>query len=280
MKRKRLLIMVGLALLSGLAAAYIAIDYLATQRPTIITPQRTAVKAAVAARDLALGAVVTAEDVRLLDWPGEMLPAGYVATAEAVVGRALIRPVSANEPFLEMKLAGGSGRGLPVLIPEGMRAVSVRVDEVIGVAGFVLAETRVDVLVTIAPPADNRERITRVVLQNILVLAAGQAIEQTADGKPMTVTVITLLVTPEQAETLTRAANEGRIQLALRGVLDLEEVTTTGVRVASLVAGAQTGPPRRVDSARPSQRVTRAGDRGAVVELFKGGGRTLTVFND
>jgi pilus assembly protein CpaB len=280
MKRKRLLIMVGLALLSGLAAAYIAIDYLATQRPTIITPQRTAVKAAVAARDLALGAVVTAEDVRLLDWPGEMLPAGYVATAEAVVGRALIRPVSANEPFLEMKLAGGSGRGLPVLIPEGMRAVSVRVDEVIGVAGFVLAETRVDVLVTIAPPADNRERITRVVLQNILVLAAGQAIEQTADGKPMTVTVITLLVTPEQAETLTLAANEGRIQLALRGVLDLEEVTTTGVRVASLVAGAQTGPPRRVDSVRPSQRVTRTGDRGAVVEMFKGGGRTLTVFND
>lgn len=279
MRRKRLLIMMAVAVLSGLAAAYVAMDYLASQRPVAITPQRASAKVAVAVRDLPLGAIVQMEDVRLIDWPGEVVPAGFVTTAEGVVGRGLIRPISMNEPYLETKLADRSaGGGLPIVIPEGMRAVSVRVDEVIGVAGFVLPGTRVDVLTTISPPGETREKMTRLILQNIQVLTAGQMIEQTPEGKPMTVTVITLMVTPEQAETLTLAATEGRIQLALRGVLDLEEVTTPGSRVANLLGPA---PAARSGTVRRVTRVAPRSETGpTVVETFKGGVRTLTTFNN
>jgi pilus assembly protein CpaB len=142
------------------------------------------------------------------------------------------------------------------VIPDGMRAVSVKVDEVIGVAGFVLPGTRVDVLATFG---DRDEAVTRVILQNVEALAAGQTTQPDAQGKPQTVPVITLLVSPEEAEDLTLAATQGQIQLALRGTLDQQSVPTDGSRVGGLVRGASTEPVRRVTaSAAPrssSQRV-------------------------
>jgi pilus assembly protein CpaB len=276
MRRKRLVLLILAALLSGLAAAYIALNYLGSQRPIVATPQRTEVRMAVAVRDLALGAVVQAEDIRLVDWPGKQLPEGYFANIDEVAGRALVRPVSMNEPFLRAKLADRDAKGLPIIIPEGMRGMSVRADEVVGVAGYVLPGMRVDVLVTISPPGD-QQKLTRVILQNIQVLTAGQTMEQNAEGKPMTVTVITLLVTPEQAEVLALAANEGRVQLALRGVLDMEEVSTPGVRVANLIGTAAAPNP----AIRPRARVpVPEQERPTIVELFKGGVRTLTTFKD
>jgi pilus assembly protein CpaB len=282
MRKKRLLILVFAALLSGLGAAYVSVGYLGSERPRPAAPVRSATRMAVAVRDLPLGAVVQAEDVKLVEWhAGGALPEGYLASVEEAAGRALIRAVAMHEPFLRSKFADQDARGLPIMIPDGMRGMSVKVDEVVGVAGYVLPEMRVDVLVTVSPPDNSREKLTRVILQNIRVLAAGQTMEQNAEGKPVSVTVITLLVTPQQAEVLALAANEGRIQLALRGVLDLEEVTTPGARVASLISGGQAAPPRRVDLARPRARpATEAADRGAVVEMFKGGVRTLTIFND
>ena len=144
----------------------------------------------------------------------------------------------------------------PVVIPDGMRAVSVKVDEVIGVAGFVLPGTRVDVLATFG---DRDAAITRVILQNVEALAAGQTTQPDAQGKPQTVPVITLLVSPEEAEDLTLAATQGQIQLALRGTLDQQSVRTDGSRVGGLVRGATAEPVRRVAASTaprsPAQRV-------------------------
>ena len=190
---------------------------------------------------------------------------------EDVVGRGLVMPVIQNEPILPMKLASKeAGSGLPIMIPEGGRAVSVRVNEVIGVAGYVLPGTRVDV-VAVASATDNKADTTsKVVLTNVQVLAAGTKMEQDGDqGKPMPVTVVTLLVDPEQAERLTLASTEGKIQLALRNPLDQGSPTTAGVRPAGLLgeAPARQAGGARAGARRPSRR------RGARGGAGRTGGR-------
>lgn len=195
MKKKRLILVLVLAIGSGTLAAYLALDFLRQQTvvPLVAAePRRSQV--AVAARDLPLGSVLRTEDIRLVSWPADALPLGYATSTAELVGRGLITPVRANEPLLSSKLADReSGGGMPILIPEGMRALSVRVDEVVGVAGFVLPGTRVDVLVTVDDRnGGNRENtISRVVLQNIAVLASGQTVQRDVEGKPQTVSVVT-----------------------------------------------------------------------------------------
>jgi pilus assembly protein CpaB len=192
-----------------------------------------------------------------------------------VVGRGVITPVRVNEPLLEGKLATkGAGGGLSVTIPEGMRAVSVKVDEVIGVAGFVVPGTRVDVVLTLNPRGRG-ESVTQVLLQNVPTLAAGASTQPDAQGKPQRVTVITLLVTPDQAETLILAANEGRIQLALRNTLDLATLEPRGARSASLLRVGRDAPVGRSTGA--AQRSSAPPDR-AVIEAYRGGVRTLIKF--
>jgi pilus assembly protein CpaB len=262
---------------SGLLAGYVALVYL-SEAPTpleaAVTSSRTAV---VASRDLPAGSVIRRDDVKTVSWPGSSVPQGFATEAGDVVGRGLITEVRQNEPLLDWKLAQReAGGGLSITIPEGMRAVSVRVDEVVGVAGFVLPGTRVDVLVTVVPSADRMQSITRTILTNIRTLAADQRYQQDLDGEPRYVTVVTLLVTPEQAETLTLAATEGRIQLALRNALDSGETVTQGRRIASLVAGPAPPPaparaPVRAAPPRPP-----TPDR--VVESYEGGRRTLLRF--
>ena len=161
-------------------------------------------------------------------------------------------------------------------LPQGMRAVSVRVDEIVGVAGFVLPGTRVDVMVTLTGTRPDDGVSTRVILQNMLVLAAGQSVERDADEKPRTVTVITLLTTPTDAEMLALASNQGRIQMALRPALDTVQVATAGATMATLL-GARPAPvrsPRRAQAAPAPTPESRA----TVVEGFMGGQRTLTRF--
>ena len=142
-----------------------------------------------------------------------------------------------GEPLLEGKLASKeAGAGLPPIIPEGMRAVSVRVNEVIGVAGYVLPGTRVDVLNTLSPTNNPTDTTSKVVLANVQVLTSGTRLEQDQeDAKPMQVTVVTLLVTPEQSERLALASTEGKIQLALRNPLDQGAPQTPGIKPAILM---------------------------------------------
>ena len=236
MRSRRLFIVMALALLSGLAAAWLALNYLRQPESPIRTVETTETEVVVAARDLPLGTVLTAEDVKLIGWPGSLLPEGYSSSVEEVLGRGVITNVVLNEPLISSKIAvKEAGGGLPIVIPEGMRGVSVRVDDVISIAGYVLPGTRVDVLVTLDAGGQSDNPVTKLILQNMAVLTSGQVIEQGTDGEPIQVTVITMLATPEQAETLVLAATRGRIQLALRNTLDVDSVSTEGVRLNSLV---------------------------------------------
>ena len=272
-KRRKWMALV-LALVSGGAAGYLALGYM--NKP--LSPRSASASATtqivVAARDLALGTVLAPGDVKTIAWPSVTVPPGSAGSKEQVVGRGLITPVSANEPLMTAKLADKeAGGGLPIVIPEGMRAVSVKVDEVIGVAGFVLPGTRVDVLVTLSDNSEREDAATRVILQNVRTLASGQTIQKNANGEPQTATVITLLVTPEEAEKLTLAATEGAIQLALRNTLDMAEVETDGIQTTTLV--------RTEAAPQPAARPTARGPRrpsGTSVITYNGAERTVTTF--
>lgn len=263
-----------LAIASGGAAGYLAINYVQKPLVALPAPAGTTARVVVAAHDMPVGSVVTSTDIKVVEWPASALPLGYAGDPSEVLGHGLITPVSANEPLLQSKLASkAAGGGLPIVIPEGMRAVSVKVDEVVGVAGFVLPGTRVDVLATLSR-GGREDAATRVILQNVQALAAGQTIQRDAEGTPQTVTVITLLVDPEQAEKLTLAATEGRIQLALRNTLDMGETETKGIQAAHLVQSSPAVVPR------PTARAPRTSGRptGTSVITYNGAERTVTTF--
>lgn len=284
MRRKKVLIVLGLAILSGIGAGYGMLRFL-QERPVALgaeAPDRTT-EVVVAARNLDVGRVVTEEDVKTMRWPEGEAPPGYFQTSSEVVGRGVMTPVSTNEPLMTSKVADrAAGGGLPITIPEGMRAVSVRVDEVIGVAGFVLPGTRVDVVLTITPPNDRNDPRTRVILQNVRTLAAGQEVQRDADGEPMTVTVITLLVSPEDAEKLALASSQGQIQLALRNTLDTERIETSGSRVSNLLTQETASPERSARSrpSRPTPSPPAQEQRSNIVEIYKGGVRTLMNYDE
>lgn len=198
----------------------------------------------VAVKPLAVGSTVKPEDVKVVRVPGAQFPAGGISNVEEVIDRPVVGAILMDEPIHQGRLAArGSGLGLAPIIPEGMRAVSIRVNEVVGVAGFVLPGMRVDVLVTGRPPS-SESTVTTTVLQNILVLSAGQTIEPDAQGQAINAPTVTLLVTPQQAETLTLAANEGKVQLVLRNGADQEISETRGRALAQLYGSAGAPEPK------------------------------------
>jgi len=198
----------------------------------------------VASRTLPIGTLISDMDVKMGAWSGP-LPLNAMTKKEDVVGRGVIQTVIEGETILEARLAPrGAGAGLAATIPEGMRAVAVRVNEVVGVAGFVVPGMRVDILVMGQPPSGGGGvgTITKTLLQNVEVLSAGQNIEKDAQGKPVTVQVVNLLVTPEDAEILSLASNDMRIQLILRNPLDNKETKTKGTSAAEILGGAKPKP--------------------------------------
>ena len=175
-----------------------------------------------AARPLAVGTTIKPADIKLGKIPSSAFPKGAFAKPEEVIDRPLISNILMDEPVLEGRLAArGSGLGLAPIIPVGMRAVTLRVNDVTGIAGFVLPGMRVDVLVTGHPPnSESSVTATPVQLQNLLVLSAGTVMQPDARGQAMPAQTVTLLGTPEQAETLTLASSDARIQLVLRNGSD------------------------------------------------------------
>jgi len=236
MARMRVFMVFVLAVTAGGALAFGTYNFMqrgpATR--TVSIPTRQVV---VAAADLDIGAELRREDIRIIDWPANAVPAGAISDPKDVIGRGIVLPVIQNEPILPLKLSSKeAGAGLPPAIPPGLRAVSVRVNEVIGVAGYVLPGTRVDVVATVMPQGQGAAVTSKVVLTNVQVLAAGTKIERdTERNKPMPVSVVTLLVDPEEAERLTLASTEGKIQLALRNPLDKTTPLTHGIRPAELL---------------------------------------------
>lgn len=205
----------------------------------------------VAARTMELGTLIRDSDLKLGDWPGA-LPKGSVLRKEDVVGRGVMAAIYEGEPVLENRLAPkGAGAGLAATIPAGMRAVAVRVNEVVGVAGFVVPGMRVDILISGTPPGVTTGTVSKTLLQNIEVLSAGQNFQKDAEGKPVQVQVVNLLVTPEQAEILSLASNETRIQLVLRNPLDTATSKTAGIALSSLYGGAMKAPELPAAKPRP-----------------------------
>jgi pilus assembly protein CpaB len=235
MARTRIFIVLVLAVTIGGAFAYGTYQYIDNiPAPAAGMETRPVVIAGTA---LDVGAELRADDLRVIEWPASAVPAGAFATVQELVGRGVIQPVTLNEPILAGKLASiEAGAGLPPAIPEGMRALSVRVNEVIGVAGYVLPGTRVDVVATVNPTDQRLDTTSKVILTNVQVLAAGTKIERDVDkDKPVAVSVVTLLVDPNEAERLTLASTEGKIQLALRNPLDKSRPQTTGVKPPALL---------------------------------------------
>lgn len=209
----------------------------------------------IAARPLPVGLTVKAADVKVVKMPAQAFPKGAFSKPEDVLDRPVVANILAEEPMIEGRLAQrGSGVGLAPVIPVGMRAVTVRVNDVVGVAGFVLPGMRVDVLITGHPPG-NPTMVTKTVLQNILVLSAGQTLQTDAAGKPVDAPNVTVLVTPAQAELLTLAGNEGRIQLVLRNGGDQTIEKTEGLSLAALYGShAKATPVVGQGEARPAPR--------------------------
>src|SRR5271170_1949434 len=206
----------------------------------------------VAADDIQVGSRVEEHDVRIAKFPASGLPAGAYTKRSQVLGRGVIIPISRGEFILPSKLAPeNAGSGLPSLIPPGMRAVSVRVNEVVSVAGFVGPGTRVDVLLT-GTPNGSAESQTTTVLQNVAVIASGQRLERNAAGEPQNTPVITLLVSPDDAERLTLASSEGHIQLSLRNPLDTHQDAVDPANAKGLYKGGTPAapPPAHVHAVR------------------------------
>ena len=188
----------------------------------------------IAARPLGVGVTVKPADIKLSKFPSSAFPKGAFSKPEEVIDRPVTSPILMEEPLLEGRLAArGSGMGLAPIIPVGMRAVTVRVNDVSGVSGFVLPGMRVDVLVTGRPPEGNGT-VTTTCLQNIMVLSAGTSIQADARGQAMQAPTVTLLASPEQAEILTLANSEGHIQLVLRNASDQTVEKTKGTEIAAL----------------------------------------------
>lgn len=286
----RFLSVLGVALLVAAAASFVLYRLMAKPAPKVLP----ATAVVVAARDLPVGTLIREVDLAMDRRTGRM-PAGTARRKGELVGRGVIAPVYHDEIVIESRLAPkGAGAGLAAMIPDGMRAAAVRVNEVVGVAGFALPGMRVDVLISGTPPgegAPGRPRsVTRTLLQNIEVLSAGQKFQKDAEGKPVVAQVVNLLVTPEQAELLSLASNQTTIQLVLRNPLDAKLANPPGAALPALFGGplggrdaanrGQVAPPR---AQRTAPAVRRPDPKPApqpplVVELIHGVKRSETRF--
>ena len=238
--------------------------------------RQTSTHVVAAATDLKLGTVLRDADLTTIEITGT-LPKGAILKKENAIGRGVISNLYLGEPVLENRLAApGSGGGLAATIPQGMRATAVRVNEVVGVAGFVTPGMRVDVLITGNPPggATAQGSLVRTLLQNIEVLSAGTDIQRDAEGKPLQVQVVNLLVTPTQAEILSLASNETRIQLVLRNPLDNTLNKPPGTATAQLFN--ESSPPKPVVAGHTVAKP--APSRVYLVEVFNGSKKSETKF--
>jgi pilus assembly protein CpaB len=237
MNRSRLLMIGGLALAVGLLVSFTVYNRLRLFADT--NSSAAGVPVVVAADDIPVGAKVEAHDLRVITLPQPAIPPGAFSGTPQILGRGAILPVSKGEFILPSKLAAlNAGAGLPSMIPQGMRAVSVRVNDVVSVAGFVQPGTHVDVLAT-GNEGSGNERQTTTVLENVLVLAVGKSLDRNVAADAQTAPVITLAVSPDDAQKVALVSQEGRIQLSLRNPVDTKQGGIGATRASSVYPGAK-----------------------------------------
>jgi pilus assembly protein CpaB len=255
--QNRLKIALVVAVFFGLVAAYGIYNFLSHQQKETDTLRAANQEIVVAAQDILPGTIFNEESLKkgltkTTPWPKTSIPAGAFSTPQQIMGKVSRVKILANEPILESRLAG-EGAGLTVRLEAGKRALALRVDEIVGVSGFIVPDDRVDVILTTTPlGAAQDAKISKIVLQNKRVLSVAQSTEQ-KDGKPQLARSITLEVTPEEAEKLSLASQEGQIALALRGLGDEKSIVTIGSNKRDLLSlaaapqkdsgGARTVPP-------------------------------------
>ncbi|HST09073.1 MAG TPA: Flp pilus assembly protein CpaB [Terriglobales bacterium] len=278
MNRSRLLFIGVLALALGAFVSFVVYKNMLSKNSGNNEPGSDVI---VAANDLQVGSKLQDGDIRQVKVPTSVLPPNYFRNKSQVLGRGVILPVQKGEFILPSKLAAeNAGSGLPSLIPPGMRAVSVRVNEVVAVAGFVVPGTRVDVLLT-GNPAGGNEQQTTTVLENVAVIAAGQKLERNAQGEPQSTPVITLLVSPDDAQKLTLASSQGHIQLALRNPIDTKKEDLAAMKANGLYRNLNPpAPPPRPKVVKAPKTEPAPTPTGYKVEVIRGNKVDETKFPD
>jgi len=287
---KRLLSVLIFAFLVS-AGASVALYQLISSRVTVnANAKAPAVQVLVAGKNLEIGAVIKDTDFKMVEWPGA-LPTGALVKKEDAIDRSVQTSILDGEPIVESRLAPkGSGGGLTARIKPGMRAVALRVNDINGLAGYVIPGMHVDVLISGTPPSNPNPTagaVAKTLLQDIEILSAGQNIQKDAEGKPAVVNLVNVLVTPEQAEILNLATNDTRVQLVLRNPIDHTTSVTKGAWLQELYSGAAVKPaaPVRRAAARPKPDPIPAApapkpEGPFVLELINGTHRTETVFEN
>lgn len=256
MKSVRALVMIGISIVVALAAVWLAARWVSREVAMSTT------KVVVAAQDIPIGSALTAQTIRATDWPAASVPAGSVSDPAKVTDRVVIVGLQKDEPILLAKLAPeGAKAGLSAIVGKGKRAVTVKVNEVVGVAGFALPGNYVDVMVNTQEEgtrgADKDNSLSKIVLERVLVLAVAQ--ETSTDvNRPKVVSAVTLELTPEEAEKLDLARSVGTLSLVLRNQIDQEPVRTAGATKAKLLALSAEPPRAKEVAATPAQPVKAA----------------------
>jgi pilus assembly protein CpaB len=273
MNRTRTIIVIGVAVLLALLASVGVYRYLSQKGRAAEEARLQTVGIVVAVVDIPIGTTINANQVAITAWPKDLYPKDSFADTKSVVGRAVKRDFLRGEPIVASKLVPAEKGGglLSFIVPEGKRAFTIRVNEVVGVGGFIVPDTRVDVVLTTSPPS-RTERISKIILENMHVLAAGQIVEQ-KENKPITVNTVTLSVTPEEAEKLALAGNDGVIQLVLRNFMDSDNVVTLGATKARVLAGYRPSEPEKKPDTSKRKRLSRR-TRPTVLPVTK---ETFTV---
>ena len=275
--QNRLKIALVVAVFFGLIASYGIYNFLRQQRQAAEALRQQTQNVVVASQELRAGTAINADMikkgmVKAVQWPKASVPTGSFSSPEQVVGKTNRTKIMANEPILESRLTG-EGAGLTTRLEAGKRAMALRVDEIIGVSGFIVPDDRVDVIVTTTPPGNKNQddKVSKIVLQNKRVLSVAQSVEQ-KDGKPQVARSITVEVTPEESEKLSLATQEGQIVLALRSTGDDTDAKTAGSNKRDLLAVAA---PVRKGGSRPV--VAQAPDKYRV-EVLHGSDRKVVEF--
>ena len=242
MKQRLVFVVLFALVVSGAASAVL---YRLISAQLAANKVATTSKVVVATRNLPSGELIKEVDVKIADWTGP-IPVGALTKTEDALNRGVIEPIYQGEPLVESRVSKpGVGAGLASMIPAGMRAVAVRVNDVVAVSGFAAAGSHVDILIAGNPPGGNQAAgtVTKTLLQNVEILSAGATIQKDAEGKPVSVPTVNLLLTPAQAEIMSLASNEARIQMVLRNPTDKEETKPPGTAMAYLFSGGVAPPP-------------------------------------